>query len=891
PRRSDILLASRAAPALGRTGGARDAAVERSLRVSASQVGLAAAAGGAVAAGPRERVRSLGRAAGRSASRLALDLSDDEDEGDAAFPATLSRHTRAATTSPTYALRRAQSSLALATPPPGRRAEEWEEDADEERTPKSGRKRASKESGGAADGRYSRLSGVRSGTPRNCIPGPTHSSPTSLAAGTPPPPGSVRSDDHLSSISHEARQERLRGPEVGSEAWTAEFEDIRRRTVHSRASGSGGDASTRGGAADRERDRTIRAINTLLAGQGIVATAAGDGPQPLSPATAASASSPQRREPFLAERSPRFSFAGSGANGTPTRSGAETALNGVISQAGSGAEEHHRLLYSAYEQFEAHFSSADGAGDLVSRMRALVDSTTRLNAGLRGLVQTVRAAHVAAQVDETRPSNAASDVGAIEKSVGALLRASDDQVRCLSEDLVAFARIDRERARRSREGSVESRPVSRASTYRSSYGGSTTGAALYSPPKRAPASPFDGAASGTVVSHASARSPSLAKEVLRDPHSPALDALRVSGVNRRHTLGYASASRGPFGGAHDSPTPPSGRRESTHGRSPLAMQGGAFQTPSRVGSAAGGFARRQSMARSSATMSDLAGLGLPLPHASDGSAAGTRRSKVSDTTARPTSPSAIRFPTHSDTRPTTLVDSSFASAHTSPTHGPPLAPFRAYSDPDQSRALHALELGANPDESLHAHPHAEIHSHEEAYEGEMARQLSAGPSLRTRNRDLPDIPPAVEHAPAGQYAYAYAPPGSAPAPAPAPAPVAQESPSRKSRLRISSGGFGAALKNALTRGGGGGDRRSMFGGSAGDSPGGSPVRQPPAPAQPSLQPPLPPQQVHQPAAHAQLRTVSRANAERLSAAPASTVDTFDRERRQEIEGILRQAAR
>ncbi|BGP48264.1 hypothetical protein JCM10450v2_004136 [Rhodotorula kratochvilovae] len=897
PRRSDLLLASRAASALGGsgTGAGRDAAIERSLRVSASRDGLASAAAGE--GGARERVQSLGRAAGRAASRLRLDLSDYDDD-DGPVPAALRRHTRAATASPTLALRRPQSSLALATPPPGSRAgrradeEEGEGEEEEETTPKSGRKRGSKESGGsggaaAGEGRYSRLSGARSGTLRNGIPSLSPLSTTAPGSGAPPPPASARSDDRLSSVSNEARRDRLRGVEVGSEAWMAEFEDIRRRTVRSRASGSSGDASARGGssgAAEKERDRTIRAINALLAGQGIVASAAADESLPLSPAS--SSSSPQKR---AADRPRRISFAGGGANGTPSRVGAESALKGLISQAGAGAEEHHRLLFSALEQFEAHFASSGGAEDLIARMTALVSSTTRLNAGLRGLAQGVRTAHVATQVDEARPSGAASEVGAFEKSVGALLRASDDQVRCLSEDLVAFARTDRERARRTREGSAESRPVSRASTYRSSYGGSMAGAALYSPPKRAAtSSPFDGAGAsgGIVVSHASARSPSLATEVLRDPLSPALDDLRssagMSGVNRRHTLGYASASRGgPIGHAQDSPTPLGGssRRESAHVRSPLAMQGGAFETPSRAGSGAGGIARRQSIASSSAAASDLAGLGLPLPHASGGSVAGARRSKTSDTTVRPSSPSAIRFPTHSDTRPTTLVDASSASAHTSPTHAPPLAPFRAYSDADQSRALRALEMGANLDEDPHQHhPHTQQHAHEEAYGGEMARQPSAVPSLRTRNRDLPDLPQTMDEAYAAQHAYA-------PPPVAAPSPAPQESPSRKSRMRISSGGLGAALKNALSRGGG--DRRSMFGS---DSAGGSPVRQ-------ATAPPPPPQQQQQgyypsALALAQAQTLPRgAGAVERPSSAASSVDAFKAERRQEIEGILRRAAR
>ena len=393
----------------------------------------------------------------------------------------------------------------------------------------------------------------------------------------------------------------------------------------------------------------------------------------MSPTSSSSTSSPHKRQP--SERVRRTSLAASPSsrtlNGIPDRAGAESVLGGLIHHGlrsagpGSGAagsaasaEQHHRLLFSALEQFEAHFGAADAGGELVSRMDALVNSTTRLNGGLRGLAQHVREAQVAAQLDEDRlGAGAEGDLAPFEKSVAALLRASDDQVRCLTEDMVAFARLDRERERRARrEGGADvaagaSRPVSRASTYRSSMGGG--GAALHSPPKRAAtASPFDSLSSGSaLVSHAAAssRSPSLAlgkKEVLRDPLSPALDGLRSSaatGSARRHTLGYASGARGAAAGAgssayygvgQDSPTPSSGRRgDGAHARSPLAMQtsraagDGAFETPSRSASAAG-ILRRQSLTSSGGTAPEsLAGLGLPLP-GNVGSAARRGKSSV-----------------------------------------------------------------------------------------------------------------------------------------------------------------------------------------------------------------------------------------------------------------------
>ena len=224
----------------------------------------------------------------------------------------------------------------------------------------------------------------------------------------------------------------------------------------------------------------------------------------MSPTSSSSTSSPHKRQP--SERVRRTSLAASPSsrtlNGIPDRAGAESVLGGLIHHGlrsagpGSGAagsaasaEQHHRLLFSALEQFEAHFGAADAGGELVSRMDALVNSTTRLNGGLRGLAQHVREAQVAAQLDEDRlGAGAEGDLAPFEKSVAALLRASDDQVRCLTEDMVAFARLDRERERRARReggadvGAGASRPVSRASTYRSSMGGG--GAALLQPQQR-----------------------------------------------------------------------------------------------------------------------------------------------------------------------------------------------------------------------------------------------------------------------------------------------------------------------------------------------------------------------------------------------------------------------
>ncbi|GJN90584.1 hypothetical protein Rhopal_003596-T1 [Rhodotorula paludigena] len=811
------------------------------------------------------------------------------------------RHQRAGTASPTLGSgarsgagpRRPASSMALAslssamTPARGGArpysragAERDEDEGDDEleTTPKSGRKRGSKESGGAGAERqrtYSRISGERM-----------------------------------------------------AEARTNGRADLQSTPRHSWP-------KWKTYATDRDRDRTIRAINALLAGQGIVATAAGSTDEPLSPAVSSDTSSPRKRLPLdsstsSSARSRRISFLpgtnadapmapGLGSSGmsrsnsatssaTPGRAGAESVLKGLITQAGSGAADHHKLLLAALEQFDEHFSTAGdsaataSSADLVKRMSSLVSSTTKLNSGLRGLSQQIREEQLAAELDEDQRGPPALAVTQFEKSVYALVRASDDQVRTLTEDLLAITRVDKERERsRRRESSGDgstSRPVSRASAYRSSLGGvANGGGALHSPPKRsATSSPWEGASGGATVSHASARSPSLVKEVLRDPLSPALDDLRSSGAsstasaNRRHTLGYAAASRLPF--PNDSPTPASGRRESSaHGRSPLAVEASAFDTPSRTTVAS---ARRQSIATSSVSATEaLSGLGLPLPHTTGAGAA--RKSKTSDTTVRPSSPSAIRFPTTAEPAATTQVDATAATSNFSPTHAPAPAPSRTYSDRDQSRAMRALELGANLDENEPEYDLSDDNDEDVA----PSPNPSLVPSLRTRNRDLPDLPADAAGDQAAYEAYYYQqqqqnlsnqqhympPLGSAVA--------LHESPSgRKSRLRTVSGGLGAALKNALR----GGEGKK---GSLGSDGTGSPVRAMPPPvhaqgyypsagapiAQPFPQP-YPqqqqyyPQQNHQP----QLGRVER---------PVSVGSSLEerRERRKEVEGILRRAGR
>lgn len=230
---------------------------------------------------------------------------------------------------------------------------------------------------------------------------------------------------------------------------------------------------------------------------------------------------------------------------------------------------------------------------------------------------------------------------------------------------------------------------------------------------------------------------------------------------------------------------------------------------------------------------------------------------------RPPSPSHLRFPTMSPPSVNPATASSFMS------------PTRTFSDSDSARALHALEAGANLDEG--AHP---------------AARESPTVSLRTRHRDLPELPADASPEVAKAYyeqqrryerlalehewqaleleqqrllaqAQQARPPSRSTMTA---TPTPSDSPSgRKSRLRLSSGGLSAALKNAFTP-------NKKSGGAASDGTS-SPIKAMPARAQPSPAPQLPPLGL--------VRTESR----------ASMVEERRAERRKEVEGILRRAGK
>ena len=396
-------------------------------------------------------------------------------------------------------------------------------------------------------------------------------------------------------------------------------QDLRRRTAQSRAGSSGGANSAidvgQSTAPRLERDRTVRALNAL----------ANDEQSPLSPTASSNRSSPQKRGSgqFSSARPRRISFADASlespaSNSTISRS--ESARLGAGSRMSMHrSNEHQGLLFSAFERFEQYFTSLDGqdttsrdSADLVKRMQALVGSTTKLNSGLRSLVSATTEAQIVADLDEGVRSSTVS-IAQFEKSIHSLLRTSDDQVRSLTEDLIAFTRFERERNNQRQAGDGASRPASRASNYRA-------GTAGPSPRRLGTASPLD-----TSSSTFSRGLPSSAsRQTLRDP----LIEEDRDMEPRRHTMSVSS-SRSRYG--TESPTPASGRRESSQLTSPLGAMDG-FSTARRASMSSGS---QYSQVEELQTKPASSELGLPTS-ASSGRQS-LRRGKGSVSRVNPTS--------------------------------------------------------------------------------------------------------------------------------------------------------------------------------------------------------------------------------------------------------------
>lgn len=368
-----------------------------------------------------------------------------------------------------------------------------------------------------------------------------------------------------SAVDLQARKDRLSATVVGSDAWLEErtsdltflprdsslmvscaVQDQRRRRTESRAS-EVDPGSPQAGDFASERDRTLRAINSVLADQGMVASSTVGRRSPL-------------RQMMISQRA--ASVAGSVDSSYSSRSPRPDSVRSVRTSSSSG--DHHKLLHQALEQFDRHFSpsedregSAPDSLDLVRRMGTVIASTTKINQNLHSLATASMEAQVAAELVERR-GPAAMALGRIDKDLNSTLRASDDQIRSLTEVLISFSRVDRERDRLRRDGDVGggSRPVSRAQ-------GTTSRATINLSPKRpTPSSPFE----GSTVSN-SARSSGSVRQSLRNP----LEDLEADKSYRR-SMPFATtrSPRSPFFSGEESPTP-STRRDHVSLRSPLGV--------------------------------------------------------------------------------------------------------------------------------------------------------------------------------------------------------------------------------------------------------------------------------------------------------------------------------
>ena len=431
-----------------------------------------------------------------------------------------------------------------------------------------------------------------------------------------------------------------------------------------------GQAGLDGGGADSGdlRDRTLKAVHMLIAAgelQPSDLTLA----QPPPPSRSAPPGhypghvhvSPRKpdsvsgRASVLDHTSPRVRRLSLIEGGSQAAAAVALARSGSAASRASGAFglgsssagqlDHQRHLDQAFDYFAAHFGASDPGREVVSpesvelvqRMAVMLASAGRLNAGLRALAGQAQDAQVRVEVGERGQGGEGAELAQFGRALSGLVRASDDQQRGLTEALMAFVRVERERDRLRREGEQFARPASRASF--STMRGSPAGPLHPSPKRGQAASPFEGG-------HGFTRG-GPSRQQLRDP----LLDLDEDGPRRAQTMSIgAGVGRSPYvggGGGVDSPTPMSRRGEGqAQERLPLVGAG------RRQSSEAGGVDR----------------LGLPLSAARSTATLRTGKSSAdSQTTARPATSSAnsIRFPKSGASRAT--VDFGSADSHVSPT--------------------------------------------------------------------------------------------------------------------------------------------------------------------------------------------------------------------------------
>ena len=206
----------------------------------------------------------------------------------------------------------------------------------------------------------------------------------------------------------------------------------------------------------------------------------------------ASATYDNRRAPVTPDISSASTTVGRSSGSRMAHTGPTTSTSRFPSLGGAASEQaetmplHERNLLNAFDVFDRHFSQSGQAGtpnssssmrggpesmELVDRFREVSDSSTRINAGLRRLVQVTLEAQIDAELANGDASSSAASTAfsILDRGLTHLLRDSDEQVRSLTDGLMVFTRAERERDRMRRvlgtsdQGSVGGRPGSRVS--------------------------------------------------------------------------------------------------------------------------------------------------------------------------------------------------------------------------------------------------------------------------------------------------------------------------------------------------------------------------------------------------------------------------------------------
>lgn len=228
-----------------------------------------------------------------------------------------------------------------------------------------------------------------------------------------------------------------------------------------------------------------------------------------------------------------------------------------------GEEEAHLvLLHSALESFGRHFypesisSSEEVVPEsiaFVKSMSNLVRNTSRTHTILRGLSQDITQAKIDAALDfEAQESgNGRRETIKFERGIKNAMRSSDEEVRGLTEALISFTRVDKERQllrlqKDNRSTTPERRSISRAGSYVSPR--SATSIALSSRRElRNPLQVDDDSpvqrASGLIATPA--RSGSLRASTSMGDHSSRSSRLSItpSSLGRRSSLTPSSLGR------------------------------------------------------------------------------------------------------------------------------------------------------------------------------------------------------------------------------------------------------------------------------------------------------------------------------------------------------------